>query len=61
MPRESLNDGDLETYSSAIMGEAHQRSLNTDALFGILKKVAQRGSDVKIIITSATTNAQKLS
>ncbi|KAK1387314.1 Pre-mrna-splicing factor atp-dependent rna helicase deah7 [Heracleum sosnowskyi] len=42
------------------MDEAHQRSLNTYVLFGILKKVARR-RDFKLIVTSATLNAEKFS
>ena len=43
------------------MDEAHKRCLNTDVLFGILKNVAQKRRDIKIIITSATMNAEKFS
>jgi hypothetical protein len=36
--RETLREGDLDNYSAIIMDEAHERSLNTDVLFGILRK-----------------------
>jgi pre-mRNA-splicing factor ATP-dependent RNA helicase DHX38/PRP16 len=59
--RESLREADLDQYSALVMDEAHERSLHTDVLFGILKKVAQRRRDLKIIVTSATLNADRFS
>ena len=59
--RESLTEGDLDKYACVIMDEAHERSLNTDILFGILKKVVARRRDLKLIVTSATMDANKFS
>ena len=36
--RESLNEGDLDRYSVLILDEAHERSLSTDILMGLLRK-----------------------
>ncbi|KAL8157833.1 pre-mRNA-splicing factor ATP-dependent RNA helicase DEAH7 [Apium graveolens] len=59
--RETLKDADLDKYRVVVMDEAHERSLNTDVLFGILKKVVARRRDFKLIVTSATLNAEKFS
>ncbi|CAJ0941256.1 unnamed protein product, partial [Mesorhabditis belari] len=57
--RECLGDGDLDQYSAIIMDEAHERSLNTDVLFGLLRDVVARRSELKLIVTSATMDAEK--
>ncbi|KAJ5075069.1 pre-mRNA-splicing factor atp-dependent RNA helicase prp16 [Anaeramoeba ignava] len=57
--RESLHQSNLEQYSCVVMDEAHERSLHTDVLFGILKKIVSARRDMKLIVTSATMDADK--
>lgn len=57
--REAMNDNDLKRYSTIILDEAHERTLATDTLMGLLKEVVKRRPDLKIVVMSATLDAQK--
>jgi pre-mRNA-splicing factor ATP-dependent RNA helicase DHX16 len=57
--REFLTEPDLASYSVMIIDEAHERTLHTDVLLGLIKDVARFRADIKVIISSATMDAQK--
>ena len=59
--REYLADNDLQRYAALMLDEAHERTVATDVLFGLLKDLCKRRPDLKIIVTSATLNAEKFS
>ncbi|WP_055334473.1 ATP-dependent RNA helicase HrpA [Ralstonia solanacearum] len=56
---ETQNDPLLRAYDTIIIDEAHERSLNIDFLIGYLKQLLPRRPDLKVIITSATIDAQR--
>lgn len=59
--REFLTDHNLDKYSVMIIDEAHERTLQTDILLGLLKDLLKKRPDFKLIISSATINAKKFS
>ena len=59
--RECLIDPDLTAYSVVMLDEAHERTIHTDVLMGLLKEACKRRPDLKLIVTSATLDATKFS
>jgi ATP-dependent RNA helicase DDX35 len=58
--RETMTDPLLSRYSVIMVDEAHTRSLQSDLLLGLLKKLRKRRPDLRILITSATLEAQAM-
>ena len=58
---ETQTDRYLNQYDTIIIDEAHERSLNIDFLLGYLKQLLPKRPDLKVIITSATINAERFS
>ena len=59
--RECLIDPDLKQYAVIMLDEAHERTIHTDVLFGLMKNAVKKRPDLKLIVTSATLDAVKFS
>ena len=59
--REYLADNKLTKYIAMMLDEAHERTIHTDVLFGLLKGLLKQREDFKLIVTSATLDAEKFS
>ena len=57
--REAMSDPLLESYGVVMLDEAHERTLATDILMGLLKEVSKQRTDLKIVVMSATLDAGK--
>jgi ATP-dependent helicase HrpA len=56
---ETQTDPLLKAYDTLIIDEAHERSLNIDFLLGYLREILPRRPDLKVIVTSATIDAER--
>src|SRR6185312_16638781 len=56
---ETQGDRTLSAYDTIIIDEAHERSLNIDFLLGYLKQLMPQRPDLKLIVTSATLDAER--
>mmetsp|Transcript_1920 Transcript_1920/g.4252 ORF Transcript_1920/g.4252 Transcript_1920/m.4252 type:complete len:667 (-) Transcript_1920:38-2038(-) len=58
--RELLSDPLMTRYSVLVIDDAHERSLNSDLVMALVKKIRKRRPDLKVIISSASVDAEAL-
>ncbi|XP_059483875.1 probable ATP-dependent RNA helicase DHX35 [Neocloeon triangulifer] len=58
--REMMADPLLRQYSVIILDEVHERTLNTDIVMGLMKKILRKNTKLRLIVSSATVDAEQL-
>ena len=58
--KEMLQDPLLSKYSVLMIDDVHERSINTDIIMGLLKKIKRKRPDLKLVVSSATLDARPL-
>jgi HrpA-like RNA helicase len=57
--REAILDSALTSYSIIILDEVHERSVNSDVLMALLKRIVQTRHDIRLVVMSATLDLKK--